>query len=49
VRYFWEIEYPSMNYKNAIDGVAPIANKVGAFLSHPIIRMAMCDDVAPWI
>jgi hypothetical protein len=47
VRYFWEIEYPSMNYKNAIDGVAPIANKVGAFLSHPIVRQAMCEPTEP--
>ena len=24
-----------MNYKNAVDGVAPIANKLGAFLAAP--------------
>jgi type IV secretory pathway TraG/TraD family ATPase VirD4 len=47
VRYFWEIEYPSMNYKNAIDGVAPIANKLGAFLSHPVVRSAMCEPKEP--
>lgn len=47
VRYFWEIEYPSMNYKNAIDGVAPIANKLGAFLSHPVVRTAMCEPADP--
>jgi Helicase HerA, central domain len=47
VRYFWEVEYPSMNYKNAIDGVAPIANKLGAFLSHPVVRTAMCEPAEP--
>ncbi len=47
VRYFWEVEYQSMNYKNAIDGVAPIANKLGAFLAHPLVRQAMCEPVEP--
>jgi type IV secretory pathway TraG/TraD family ATPase VirD4 len=47
VRYFWEVEYPSMNYKNAIDGVAPIANKLGAFLAHPLVRKAMCEPEEP--
>jgi DNA helicase HerA-like ATPase len=47
VRYFWEVEYPSMNYKNAIDGVAPIANKLGAFLAHPLVRQAMCEPHEP--
>ncbi len=47
VRYFWEVEYPSMNYKNAIDGVAPIANKLGAFLSHPVVRAAVCEPAEP--
>ncbi len=37
VRYFWEREYPAMNYKSAADGVAPIANKLGAFLAHPVV------------
>jgi type IV secretory pathway TraG/TraD family ATPase VirD4 len=47
VRYFWEVEYPLMNYKNAIDGVAPIANKLGAFLSHPVVRAAVCEPAEP--
>lgn len=47
VRYFWEVEYPTMNYKNAVDGVAPIANKLGAFLSHPVVRSAICEPVEP--
>ena len=32
VRWFWANEFPKMNYKTAVDGVAPIANKLGALL-----------------
>jgi hypothetical protein len=35
VLQFWTKELPAMNYKNAADGLAPIANKLGAFLAHP--------------
>lgn len=31
VRYFWEVEYQSMNYKNAIDGVAPDCQQTWCF------------------
>lgn len=44
---FWREEFPAMNYKTAADGVAPIANKLGAFLSHPIVRRAICDPEEP--
>lgn len=47
VRQFWKLEYPSMNYKTAIDGVAPIANKLGAFLAHPVVRKAVCEPAQP--
>lgn len=47
VRSFWTKEFPNMNYMNAIDGVAPIANKLGAFLAHPVIRRAMCEPEQP--
>lgn len=47
VRQFWTEEYPSMSYKTAIDGVAPIANKLGAFLAHPVIRKALCEPEEP--
>lgn len=36
-----------MNYKGAVDGVAPIANKLGGFLSHPLVRKAMCQPEQP--
>lgn len=47
VRQFWETEYKAMNFKNAADGVAPIANKLGAFLAHPVVRKAVCDPEQP--
>ncbi|MBV6635209.1 MAG: hypothetical protein KI788_04805 [Mameliella sp.] len=36
-----------MNYKTAADGIAPIANKLGAFLSHPVVRQAICEPQQP--
>ncbi len=47
VRHFWEQEFPAMNYKTAVDGVAPIANKLGAFLAHPIIRKSVTVPETP--
>ncbi|MFU7529303.1 type IV secretory system conjugative DNA transfer family protein [Qipengyuania sp. ASV99] len=47
VRAFWTKEFPNMNYMNAIDGVAPIANKLGAFLANPVVRRAVCEPGEP--
>jgi len=47
VRHFWEREFPAMNYKTSFDGVAPIANKLGAFLAHPVVRKALCNPDEP--
>ena len=47
VRQFWFEEFPAMNYKTAADGVAPIANKIGTFLSHPVVRHAVCEPKEP--
>ncbi len=47
VRQFWTREFPSMNYKTAFDGVAPIANKLGAFLAHPVVRQALTEPDEP--
>lgn len=44
---FWKDEFPNMNYKNAIDGVAPIANKLGAFMSNTNIRKSLCEPEQP--
>jgi hypothetical protein len=34
-------------YQNAVDGVAPIANKLGAFLANPIMRQVVCEPKEP--
>lgn len=47
VRDFWLKEFTAMNYKTAVDGVAPIANKIGAFLSHPLVRRSICTPEHP--
>ncbi|WP_284126419.1 type IV secretory system conjugative DNA transfer family protein [Parerythrobacter aestuarii] len=47
VRRFWTEELPKMNYMTSIDGVAPIANKLGAFLAHPVVRRAVCEPDKP--
>ncbi len=38
VRNFWTTEFASWNDKFAAEAVAPILNKVGAFVANPIIR-----------
>ena len=47
VRAFWFDEFPKLNYLTAFDGVAPIANKLGAFLGHPVVRTALCEPKQP--
>lgn len=47
VRAFGTVEFPKMNYVGAADGVASIANKLGAFLSNPVIRRAVCEPKQP--
>jgi len=47
VRAFWTVEFPKMKYLTAIDGVAPINNKLGAFLAHPLVRNAVCTPKQP--
>ena len=47
VRDFWTKEYPALRYKSSSDGVAPIANKLGGFLAHPLVRKAICDPEKP--
>ena len=47
LRQFWQEEFPALNYKTALDGVAPIANKLGAFLAHPVVRRAVCEPEEP--
>lgn len=47
VRFFWKHEFSGLNYQTSADGVAPIANKLGAFLAHPAVRQALCEPENP--
>lgn len=47
LRAFWTVEFPKMNYLTAVDGVAPIANKVSAFLANPVVRQSLCAPEKP--
>ncbi|MEO9514533.1 MAG: type IV secretion system DNA-binding domain-containing protein [Paracoccaceae bacterium] len=47
VRFFWKHEFPALNYQTSADGASPIANKVGAFLTHPTVRTALCEPEQP--
>jgi len=44
---FWKDEFEKQKYQNAFDGVAPIANKLGAFLSNPHVRKSLCGPEQP--
>ncbi len=43
VRHFWTVEYGKLRYQFSPDGVTSIANKLGAFMAHPVVRKAMCE------
>lgn len=47
VRQFWTVEYQKLRYQSSNDGVSSIANKVGAFLAHPVVRKAVCEPDQP--
>ena len=47
LRVFWTVEFARMNYLTALDGVAPIANKIGAFLANPVVRQSLCSPEKP--
>ena len=47
VLHFWNQEYKALKFQSAMDGVAPIANKIGAFLAHPTVRTALCEPKEP--
>jgi hypothetical protein len=38
VKTFWLKEYPNYSYRYQADGIAPIQNKIGAFLSDPRLK-----------
>lgn len=44
---FWNVEYTRLRYQSSNDGVSSIANKLGAFLAHPLVREAVCEPAQP--
>jgi len=47
VKNFWTKEFPTMSSKKGPEGIAPIANKLGGFLAHPLVRKAICNPEQP--
>ncbi len=45
VRKFWQTEFPKYSYRYQADGIAPIQNKIGAFLADPrLLRILTRPD-----
>ena len=44
VKSFWRDEFPKYSLRNQADGIAPIQNKVGAFLADPKLRRIVVPD-----
>ncbi len=47
VRRFWTVEWKALRYHASPESISPIANKLGAFLSHPLVRRAVCEPIEP--
>ena len=44
VRSFWQTEYAAYDARLRNEAIAPIQNKVGAFLANPFIRSILCQN-----
>ncbi|HVY83560.1 MAG TPA: type IV secretion system DNA-binding domain-containing protein [Caulobacterales bacterium] len=44
VREFWAKEFPAYSPRHVADSIAPIQNKVGAFLADPRLRRFVCPE-----
>ncbi len=44
VTKFWELEYNKYHHFQRINMISPVLNKVGAFLSNPILKRALVDN-----
>jgi hypothetical protein len=44
VRAFWQTEYAAYDSRFRNEAIAPIQNKVGAFLANPFIRSILCQN-----
>lgn len=47
LKAFWAHEYKALRYQTSMDGLSPIANKVGSLLAHPVVRKALCQPETP--
>ena len=47
VRDFWLKEYPQYSYRYRADAIAPIQNKIGAFLSDPLLYRILTEPKQP--
>lgn len=47
VRLFWRKEYPKYSYRYRADAIAPIQNKVGAFLADPRLKRILTEPAEP--
>jgi type IV secretory pathway TraG/TraD family ATPase VirD4 len=46
VRAFWQTEYAAYDTRFRNEAIAPIQNKVGAFLANPFIRSILCQNAS---
>jgi len=44
VRSFWQTEYAAYDTRFRNEAIAPIQNKIGAFLANPFIRSILCQN-----
>jgi hypothetical protein len=49
VRDFWFRKYESYPVHFRAEAVAPIQNKVGAFLAHPILNRILCEGTSSFV
>lgn len=47
VRDFWLKEYPQYSYRYRADAIAPIQNKIGAFLADPLLYRILTEPKQP--
>jgi uncharacterized protein DUF87 len=47
VRSFWQTEYPKFTYRYQAEAIAPIQNKVGAFLADPRLHRFFIEPAMP--
>ncbi len=46
VRSFWQTEYAAYDARLRNEAIAPVQNKIGAFLANPFIRSILCQNAS---